>query len=589
MTDTGEQAPARPGRSVERWLRRQATDGHGREIRQAMAFGAIGAILVVPQAWFLAAAITPVVMAGAPLGTALPWLVPVLPILLLRFLFTHLADRKALAAGAGVKRSVRAALIAHLQALGPARLAGRASGSAVTVAVAGVDALEPYVARYLAHLGVLAALPVAILAVVLPRDWISGLVLLVTAPVIPLFMILLGHGAERLNRRQWRRLTRLSAQLLDGLQRLTTLKALNASAREAEFLAAASEDYRRSTMAVLRVAFLSSLALEFFATVSIAVVAVLIGFRLLDAELGFEAGFFVLLLAPEFYAPLRQLGVDYHARMEALAAAERIQALLDEQPDAAGTARPDLGPAVPVVCADVRFAWQPGGPPAVDGVSFRLEPGTVTALVGASGAGKSTLVALLLGFLRPDSGQIRVDGHDLAGIDPDFWMTQIALVPQRPHMFAGSVLDNIRMDDPAISRAEVQAAARLAAADGFISTLPQGYDTPLGEHGHTLSGGQVQRLALARAFLKTGARVVVLDEGTAGLDRETEAAVSAALAALAPERTTLVIAHRLATVRRADRILVMEGGRIVEDGRRADLEADDSRFAALIRDAGLSS
>lgn len=589
MTDMrGDEAPARPGAPVERWLRQRTSAATGKAVRHASALAALAAALVVPQAWLLAAAVAPVVMQGAPLSGVLPWLLPVPLLLALRFALVHASDRMALKAAGEVKAQLRAGLLRHLAALGPAWLAGRASGDVATVAIEGVDALEPYVSRYLAHMGVLATLPLVILAAVLPRDWISGLVLLATAPVIPLFMIVLGEGAERLNRRQWQRLTRLSARLLDGLQRLTTLKALNAGAREARLLAQAAEQYRAGTMSVLRVAFLSSLALEFFATVGIAVVAVLIGFRLLDAELGFEAAFFVLLLAPEFYAPLRQLGADYHARMEALAAAERIMALLGEEVPPAGTARPAFAPCLVLACEEVDFAWEPDRP-ALRAVSLRLEPGEITALVGASGAGKSTLLSVLLGFVPPQAGRVTVDGHDLSGIDPDHWMRQFALVPQRPHMFAGSVLDNIRLNDGAVDIERVRAAARLARADGFIEALPQGYDTPLGEHGHTLSGGQVQRLALARAFLKEEARILLMDEGTAGLDRETEAVIAEAIGQLSKGRTTLVIAHRLVTVRRADRIVVMEGGRIVEQGPRAAFEADGHRFAALLRAAGVQS
>ncbi|MFS8038329.1 thiol reductant ABC exporter subunit CydD [Xanthobacter sp. AM11] len=589
MADAGESPPADAAarRGVERWLRGQAQDASGPLLRRAMALGALAAALVVPQAWLIAAAIAPVVMEGTGVDAAWPWLLPVLPILLARFALSHGADRAALAAAARVKTQVRGRFLRHLEGLGPAGRAGRASGALAAIATEGVDALEPYVSRFLAHAGILASLPLVILAVVLPRDWISGLVLLATAPVIPLFMVILGHGAERLNRRQWGHLTQLAGRLLDALQRLPTLKALNAGAREAAILAAASEDYRRSTMQVLRVAFLSALALEFFATVAIAVVAVLIGFRLLDGALGFETGFFVLLLAPEFYAPLRQLGVDYHARMEALAAAERITALLDETPAPAGSARPALSEKIRLECEGVSYAWDQGRP-AVDGVSLRLEPGQVTALVGPSGAGKSTLVALLAGFMPPQAGRILVDGHDLAGMDPAHFMRALAIVPQRPHMFAGSVRDNIRLAEPSASPQEVREAARLAAADGFIEALPQGYDTPLGEHGQTLSGGQIQRIALARAFLKRQARIVIMDEGTAGLDRETEAAVTAAIRALAAGRTTLVVAHRLATVRLADNILFMDAGRIVEAGPRSVLTADGHRFSRLLADAGLT-
>jgi ATP-binding cassette subfamily C protein CydD len=587
MTEIQADAPGRRRAGVERWLRAEIAEAANSGVRRAIVLGTVAAALAVPQAWLLAHAIAPVVMDKAPVSSALLWLLPVLPLLVLRFFLATASGRAALAAAGRVKARIRSALLRHLASLGPAATAGRSTGEAATVVLEGVDALDAYVSRFLAHLGVLVVLPPLVLVVVLPRDWISGLVLLVTAPVIPLFMILLGLGAEKLNRRQWLRLLRLSGRLLDGLQRLTTLRLMNAGDREAERLAEAAEDYRTSTMAVLRVAFLSTLALEFFATVGIALVAVLIGFRLLDGALGFEAAFFVLLLAPEFYAPLRQLGLDYHARMEALAAAERILDLHAEPSLPAGGERPVLGPALTIECEGVSFAWEPDRP-AVRDFSLRLVPGEIVALVGPSGAGKSTLLSLFMGFLRPQSGRVLVNGHDLATLDPAHWLGHVAVVPQRPHMFEGSVLDNIRLADPDASPERVRAAARLAAADGFIAALPQGYDTPLGEHGETLSGGQVQRLALARAFLKEQAGVLLLDEGTAGLDRGTEAAVADAIRRLAAGRTTLIVTHRLATVALADRVVFLDEGRIVEQGPRAALQADDGRFARLLSDAGLA-
>lgn len=556
----------------------------GSDVRRAMVLGALAAALAVPQAWLLAHAVAPVVMEKAPLAWALSWLPPVLPLLALRFGLAAWSGRTALSAAGRVKARIRSALMRNLTALAPDP--HRASGAVVTTVLEGVDALDAYVSRFLAHLGILVVLPPLILVVVLPRDWISALVLLATAPVIPLFMVLLGNGAARLNRRQWQRLARLSGRLLDGLQRLSTLRMLNAGEREAERLAEAAEDYRRSTMAVLRVAFLSALALEFFATVGIALVAVLIGFRLLDGALGFEAALFVLLLAPEFYAPLRQLGLDYHARMEALAAAERILALRAARVPPPGDARPTLGRSVTIDCVGIGFAWEPGHP-TLENVTLRLLPGEIVALVGPSGAGKSTLLSLLLGFVRPHAGRILVNGYDLPAVDPAHWLSHVAVVPQRPYMFAGSVLDNIRLSDASIDLDRVRAAASLAAADGFIEALPLGYHTPLGEHGQTLSGGQIQRLALARSFLKAEAGVLLLDEGTAGLDRGTEAAVAEAIRRLAAGRTTLIVAHRLATVRLADRVVCMDDGRIVEHGPRA-LEADDGPLARLLRDAGMS-
>jgi ATP-binding cassette subfamily C protein CydD len=587
MTEIQADSPGRRRAGVESWLRAEIAEAAKSGVRRAIVLGAVAAALAVPQAWLLAHAIAPVVMDTASVSSALPWLLSVLPLLVLRFFLATASGRAALAAAGRVKARIRSALLRHLASLGPAATAGRSTGEAATVVLEGVDALDAYLSRFLAHLGVLVVLPPLVLVVVLPRDWISGLVLLVTAPVIPLFMILLGLGAEKLNRRQWLRLLRLSGRLLDGLQRLTTLRLLNAGDREAERLAEAAEDYRKSTMAVLRVAFLSTLALEFFATVGIALVAVLIGFRLLDGALGFEAAFFVLLLAPEFYAPLRQLGLDYHARMEALAAAERILDLHAEPSMPAGEERPVLGAALTLECEGVSFAWEPDRP-ALRDFSLRLVPGEIVALVGPSGAGKSTLLSLLMGLLRPQSGRVLVNGHDLATLDPAHWLEHVAVVPQRPHMFEGSVLDNIRLANPDAGLDRVRAAAGLAAADGFIAALPHGYDTPLGEHGETLSGGQVQRLALARAFLKEQAGVLLLDEGTAGLDRGTEAAVADAIRRLAAGRTTLIVTHRLATVRLADRVVFLDEGRIVEQGPRAVLQADDGRFARLLSDAGLA-
>lgn len=587
MTELQADSPGHRRAGVERWLRAEIAEAAKSGVRHAVVLGAVAASLAVPQAWLLAQAIAPVVMDKAPVSSALPWLLPVVPLLVARFFLATASGRVALAAAGRVKARIRTALLRHLASLGPAATAGRSTGEAATVVLEGVDALDAYVSRFMAHLGVLVVLPPLVLVVVLPRDWISGLVLLVTAPVIPLFMILLGLGAQKLNRRQWLRLLRLSGRLLDGLQRLTTLRLLNAGDREAAHLAEAAEDYRKSTMAVLRVAFLSTLALEFFATVGIALVAVLIGFRLLDGALGFEAAFFVLLLAPEFYAPLRQLGLDYHARMEALAAAERILDLHAQPSLPVGAERPALGRALTLECENVSFAWEPDRP-ALRDFSLRLVPGEIVALVGPSGAGKSTLLSLLMGLLHPQSGRVLVNGHDLATLDPGHWLGHVAVVPQRPHMFEGSVFDNIRLGDTDADLERVRAAARLAAADGFIAALPRGYGTLLGEHGETLSGGQVQRLALARAFLKEQAGVLLLDEGTAGLDRGTEAAVADAIRQLAAGRSTLIVTHRLATLHLADRVVFLDEGRIVEQGPRAALQVDDGRFARLLGDAGLA-
>ncbi len=568
------------------WLRTQQGLAR-RPIALAAGLGALAGLLLVPQAWLLAHAVNGVVFDHASLAAVLPWLWPLPALYAARFALAQAAERAAFGAAALVEADVRGHLFRHLQALGPVYAQGRASGELAAAAVDGVEALEPYYARYLPHMALIALVPLAILAFVLPRDWISGLVLVVTAPLIPVFMILVGRGAERLNQRQWQKLARMSGRFLDTLQGLTTLKLFDASRREAELIARIADDYRRSTMSVLRVAFLSALVLEFFATVSIALVAVLIGFRLLSGSMGFEAGFFVLLLAPEFYLPLRQLGAHYHARMEAIGAAGRIVEVLDvPAPSAAGTgSRPPLGRAVEIRFDDVHYAYEPGRE-ALRGASFALEAERVTALVGASGAGKTTALNILLGFVRAQRGRVLAGGHDLATLDPEHWLRHVAWVPQRGHVFQGTILDNIRLGDPRFGLAAVRAAAREAHADEFIERLPQDYDTAVGERGQTLSGGQLQRLALARAFLKD-APVLLMDEATASLDAETEALIAQAIARLACGRTVLVVAHRLRTVRGADRILVMAHGRVVEDGTHETLARGDTRYARMVRATGM--
>ena len=580
--DSPAQGAVTAGRDTEKWLRRQQQLAR-RPISIAAGLGVLGGALLVPQAWLLAHATNAVVLQHALLAQVLPWLLPLPIIFALRFVVMRAAEQVAMRAATRVKEDVRSRLIRHLQALGPAYVQSRHSGELAVAAVDGIEALEPYYARYVPHMALVALLPLSILAFIFPQDWISGLVLVLTAPLIPLFMVLIGGGAERLNQRQWRKLARISGYFLDALQGLTTLKLFNASRREAELVARISEDYRRSTMAVLRVAFLSALVLEFFATVSIAVVAVLIGFRLLHAEMGFEAGFFILLLAPEFYLPLRTLGAHYHARMEAIGAAERIVEVL-EVPlprTAQARGRPVFGRALEIRFEDVHFAYEPGRE-ALRGTSFDLAAERVTALVGPSGAGKSTVLNVLLGFVHAQRGRVLVGGHELTQLDPDYWLSQVAWLPQRAHVFRGTILDNIRMADAAVGFEAVRAAARQAHADEFIERLPQGYDTRVGERGQNLSGGQVQRLALARAFLKD-APVLLMDEATVSLDPQTEALIAQAIARLARARTVLVIAHRLRTVRRADCILVMDSGRVVEQGTHDILARGDTRYARMVR------
>ncbi|MBK1632449.1 thiol reductant ABC exporter subunit CydD [Thiohalocapsa halophila] len=574
-------------------LLKDQTPHAARWLRLTVALGLAGGVLIILQAWLLAHVIDAVAFAGAGLADVQPWLWPLLGVFLLRAAAAWGSEQTAFRAAGTVKQALRDRVFRHMQRLGPAWLAGQRSGSLSEDLTRGIEGLHDYYARYLPAMTLTVLIPVAILLVVLPLDWLSGLVMLFTAPLIPLFMILIGQGVEAVNQRQWKQLARMGAHFLDVIQGITTLKLFNASRREADIIARISEDYRHSTMQVLRLAFLSSAVLEFFATIGIAIIAVFIGFRLyqLDLpipdllappEISFFTGFFVLLLAPEFFLPLRNLGTHYHGRMEAIAAAERLTVILETPPPQRPAEPVTLPPDAPVAVRfdDVHFTYE-AGREALAGVGFDIAPGERVALVGPSGAGKTTVASLLLGFLQPTQGRISVDGLDLAALDIDDWRRRLAWVPQNPRLFAGTIADNIRLGRPQADLQAVQTAARHAFAAEFIEALPAGYDTPVGERGVGLSGGQIQRIALARAFLRD-ARLVVLDEATASLDPASEAAVQQAVDALARGRSMLVIAHRLATVRDADRILVLDGGRIVEQGDHAALSARDGPYRRMV-------
>ena len=479
-----------------------------------------------------------------------------------------------------VMSAMRVGLVAHVLRGRPAAVEGGASGELATGAVQGVDALEAYFGRYVPQMALSVLVPIAVLAVVLPLDLTSAIIMAVTLPLIPVFMVLVGRAAEASARSRFDALEELGGRFADVVAGLATLRAHGRAEAAAASLGGAGERYRRETMATLRVAFLSALVLELAATLGVALVAVTIGVRLAAGSMALQAGLAVLILAPELYAPLRQLGVQFHASADGMAAAERIQAVLDEPALLSVTATPrDLpDPAVaPIRLEGVGFVYPSRDVPVLRDLDLTLVPGERLALVGSSGAGKSTLLALLMRLADPTDGAVSVGGVDLRDGDPAAWRRRVAWVSQRPRLIAGTVAENVRMGDAGASDARVLDALAAANAAAVVAALPEGIETRVGEGGVPLSAGEGQRIALARAFLRD-APLVLLDEPTASLDPEGAALVGEAIERLSRGRTVVLAAHRLSLAMQADRIVVLEEGRIVECGSPHDLERAGGAF-----------
>ncbi len=448
----------------------------------------------------------------------------------------------------------------------PAALDGTEAGEVTAAAVQGVEALEAYFARYLPQVVLACVVPIAVLLWVAPVDLQSALIMLLTLPLVPVFMWLIGLYTEQRTRQRWQELRRLSTHFLDVVRGLPTLRAAGRGRAEAARIGEVSERHRRATMGTLRVSFLSGSVLELAATLGVALVAVTVGVRLVGGGLGLQAGLTVLILAPELYLPFRRLGAEFHASADGLAVAGRMLDLLDAPPGVApGGARVAPSPAVaPVRCERVCFSYPARAGRVLDELDLELAPGETVALVGESGAGKSTVAALLLRLLEPTAGRVSVGGIDLAGCQAEAWRRLLAWVPQHPTLLRGSVTDNIRLGDPTASDERVLRAAALAGADGFIDALPCGVETLVGDGGRPLSAGERRRLGLARAFLRD-APFVILDEPTADLDPGSAELVADAVERVCSGRTVLLIAHRPELVRRADRVVRLERGRALTE------------------------
>jgi len=579
----------KPTGTTYRWLIERAQSSR-RWILLSTAAGYAAGLLLIAQAYLLAFVIHGAFIDRQPREEFWPALGALVVVTLLRSAAGWCREVSGFWTGAAVRRDVRRALMGHLFELGPAYQSNRQSGALAATVVEQVEALHDFFAYYLPQLALAAAIPISIATVIFPISWAVGGLLVLTAPLIPFFMFLIGMGAESVSQRHFQSLARLSAHFLDTLQGLATLKLFDRSRTETAAIEKTTSDYRRRTMSVLRIAFLSSAVLEFFSMVSIALVAVYLGLSYLGyidfgawkEPLTLAGGLFILVLAPEFYLPLRELGTHYHARAKALGAAEEILKILEVRTPAGIQGEPsDRFPEhMNIDCKDLRLAYDEGGRPALCGVDLNISDGERIAVVGASGCGKTTLLNLIMGFLSPDTGAIRVDGIPLGEIDKDNWRSRISWLGQQPYLFRGSIRENICLGSPHATESAVRKAAADAHVLAFTEQLPSGLDTVVGEQAFGLSRGQAQRVALARTILKNSS-LLLLDEPTSGLDVHSEKLVLETLEHLGRNRTVIMVTHRLTNIENADRIYVMDKGVISEQGRYQDLISADGLFRQM--------
>ncbi|MGL5026750.1 MAG: heme ABC transporter permease/ATP-binding protein CydD [Shewanella oncorhynchi] len=598
------------------WLKAQKK-ACGLFLKLSLWLGMISAVAMVAQAYIIATILDGVIIgqvipltdnaqtvsSSVSIDTYTPHFIALIALMLLRALLAYGRERASFEAGKRLRGHIRAAVMDKLTKLGPAFIKGKPAGSWASIVLEQVEDLQDFYARYLPQISLAGFIPILILAAVFPINWAAGLILLLTAPLIPMFMILVGMGAADANRKNFSALARLSGHFMDRLKGLSTLKLFHRGDAELKVIASASEEFRSRTMSVLRMAFLSSAVLEFFAAVSIAVLAVYFGFSYLghldfgyygahanirsstDPDMGgipfsLFTGLFILILAPEFYQPLRDMGTHYHAKAQAIGAAEALISLLEHpEPEFAGHVRIN---SIETLSADNLEVFSVDGTRLLGPLSFELKEGERLALVGPSGAGKTSLLNALLGFL-PYKGHLLINGHELSALDLAHWRQHLAWLGQEPQLFHGTVRDNVALADPTLPDDMLWHLLAEANISDFVKAQPLGLDAPVGEQSSGLSVGQAQRIALARA-LGQQASLFVLDEPTASLDSQSEQAVSSALNRAMAGKMCIMVTHRLDQLDQMDTILVLDKGLIVQRGDYTTLSNTNGLFQTLLRE-----
>ena len=553
--------------------------------------GFTAGLLAIGQAFLISSTVNGVFLEKQTVTQISIWMQLLFLVILARGFLAWANELSANAVAIKIKTDLRERLFAHILALGPAYSRAERTGELTTAAVEGIEALDAYFSQYLPQLVISSLVPVTILILVFPLDPLSGFILLLTAPLIPFFMYMIGRGAEAVTKRQYETMSRLAAHFLDSLQGLTTLKLFGQSKAQVQNIAKVSDQFRDTTLKVLQVTFLSAFALELLATLSTAIIAVEVGLRLLYGQMEFREALFLLILAPEFYLPLRMLGQRFHAGLAGTTAAQRIFDILDKPLDYAEQGTEYSSPAPKLITPNAPFSalclsnlsyTYPGEPAAaLTNISLEIHAGQHIALVGPSGAGKTTVANILLRFIKPTGGQITVNHEPITNIPLDDWHHVISWVSQKPYLFYDTLAANIRLGNPDAFIEDVASAARAAHLEDFIEFLPQKYDTMIGEGGARLSSGQAQRLALARAFL-IDTPILILDEPTSSLDPETESYIEEFTNSAIEGRTVITIAHRLNTIYNADQIVVLDKGRIVETGTHLELLDKRGSYAGMV-------